>query len=293
MTESIRHKAQGTGHRSSVVKREALGVRRKLLLTSYALRLTTLVTGLFLLLAASCLLPALYASGISGQKILQKVDQVGLSKDKTAKITMILIDRRGKELKRTMESEQVGTEKSLMKFLSPADIKGTSFLSLKGGDKMYLYLPALKKVRRIAGHVKNTNFMGSDFTYDDLAGGQLSPKWEAKLLKQTTSHYVLELTPKKGTEVAYRKLIMTVEAKHFIPVKIEFYVEKKRGKEKTIELRKILTNSKISLVKKRWIPLQIEMENLKKKHKTIMKIDEVKFDTGLPARVFDKRYLSR
>lgn len=274
MTEDRRQRAQGTRHKIQVGRHWVLGLSL-----------------FFLLLAAYCPLPAV--SGVSPQKILQKADQVGLSKDKTAKITMILIDRKGKELKRTMESKQVGTEKSLMKFLSPADIKGTSFLSLKGGDEMYLYLPALKKVRRIASHVKNTNFMGSDFTYDDLAGGQLSPKWEAKLISQTTSHYVLELTPKKGTEVAYKKLIMTVEAKHFIPVKIEFYVEKKRGKEITLQLQKILTNSNIKLVKKHWIPLQIEMENLKKKHKTIMKIDEVKFDTGISPKVFDKRYLAR
>ncbi|NIM57731.1 MAG: outer membrane lipoprotein-sorting protein, partial [Candidatus Aminicenantes bacterium] len=80
---------------------------------------------------------------------------------------MVLIDKNGKEKDRDAVMLQKGSEKRMIKFLSPADQKGIAFLDLPN-DMMYLYLPAFKKVRRIAAHIKNQKFAGTDMTYDDL-----------------------------------------------------------------------------------------------------------------------------
>ena len=168
----------------------------------------------------------------------------------------------------------------MIKFLSPADVKGLAFLDLPD-DIMYLYLPAFKKTRRIASHVKNTNFAGTDFTYDDMASvnfaddyvpeslgsrkekgmtvitGEKGKEW----IEKEFDNYVLELTPKKGVKKDYSKLIMTVRKDNFYPVEIEFYA--KDGK-----LRKVARSRKLEKEEGYWVAKEVEMSDLKKEHKT-------------------------
>ena len=95
---------------------------------------------------------------LTATQILEKVDDViNAPKDQDIKIKLILIDKNGKESMREMSMLQKGSDKRLVKFLSPADQRGIAFLSLPN-DVMYLYLPAFKKTRRIASHIKNNKF---------------------------------------------------------------------------------------------------------------------------------------
>ena len=84
--------------------------------------------------------------------------------------------------KREMSMLQKGSEKRFVKFLSPTAQAGIAFLSLPD-DVMYIYLPALKKVRRIASHVKNTKFAGTDFTYEDMEAARYSDKYIPEFIK--------------------------------------------------------------------------------------------------------------
>ncbi len=173
----------------------------------------------------------------------------------------------------------------MAKFISPASQKGIAFLSLPD-DIMYLYLPACKKTRRIASHVKNTKFAGTDFTYEDMEAKRYSEKYIPELLKKDENHYILQLIPKKGVKTDYSKLIMWVRADNFYPTKIELY---DRGNN----LHKVMTKEKIEKVGKYWISKESEMEDLKTKRKTRMIIVDVKFDSKLSDEIFTERYLSR
>lgn len=223
---------------------------------------------------------------LTALQILEKVDDViNAPKDQDLKIKLILVDKNGKEKIREMSMLQKGSDKRMVKFLSPANQKGIAFLSLPN-DIMYLYLPAFKKVRRIASHVKNTKFAGTDFTYEDMEAIRYSEKYNPELMKKENDSYVLQLTPKKEVKTDYSKLIIWIRSDNFYPFKIKYY-------NKNRILYKIMLREKIEKVNGYWISKESEMEDLKTKHKTKMCIVNVKFDSGIPEKKFSKRYLNR
>jgi outer membrane lipoprotein-sorting protein len=226
------------------------------------------------------------AGELTADEVLKKSDDVANEpKDQDLKMKLILIDKKGKEKERVMTMLQKGSDKRMVKFLSPADQKGIGFLDLPD-DVMYLYLPAFKKIRRIASHVKNQKFAGTDFTYDDMGTINYSEDYDAKFIKKTEEHFILELTPEKGKEKDYGKLHFWVRKDNFYPEKIEYY-------DKDGKLWKVLERSKIEKVSGHWIAKEVQMSDLKDEHKTKMIIQEVKFDTGLKDKLFSERYLKR
>lgn len=218
--------------------------------------------------------------------ILSHVDSVmNGPKDRQMKMTMILIDKHGEKSIREGESYQKGDSYRLIRFTKPADQRGITFLSLPH-DVMYVYFPAFKKIRRIASHVKNSTFAGTDFTYDDLSTFKYSKDYNPTLLSETDSTYVLKLTPKPGVKKDYGYLKMWVDKKTYHILKIEFY-------DKSGNLWKILTFQNIRKIKNYWISGEMDMKDVKKQHTTLMKLKDIKLDTGIPNSFFSKRNLRR
>ncbi|MGD9211410.1 MAG: outer membrane lipoprotein-sorting protein, partial [Desulfobacteraceae bacterium] len=112
----------------------------------------------------------------SGKQIMTRVDERPDGDDRTSTITMTLINKSGRKRVRQVENyskDYDKDKKSIMVFKTPADVRGVAFLSWEYDipsreDDKWLYMPAMKKVRRISGSSKNEYFMGSDFTYDDM-----------------------------------------------------------------------------------------------------------------------------
>jgi len=224
--------------------------------------------------------------GLTAVKILQGVDDVtNAPKDQNMSIKITLIDKDNKEELRELVMMQKGYDKRLAKFISPASQKGIAFLSLPD-DVMYLYLPAFKKTRRIASHVKNTKFAGTDFTYEDMEAKMYSEKWIPELIKKDDILYTLQLTPKKDVKTDYSKMIMEVRTDNFYPVKIAHF-------DKGNTLVKVMIREQIEKENGYWISKNYQMEDLKGKHKTKMMIQDVKFDSGLTDETFTERYLTR
>ncbi len=237
-----------------------------------------------------------HSQEFSAQQILENVDKnLNAPNDQEITIKMILIDKTGNEKVREAKIWQKGSEKRMLKFFAPADIKGLAFLNLPD-DIMYLYLPAFKKIRKIASHVKNTDFAGTDFSYDDMSSINYADIYNVKLLegnstskksiKEQIDAYILELVPKKNVKKEYSKLIMLVRIDNYYPIKIEFF--SKDGKK-----AKVMENSKIEKEGKYWIAKEVIMHDLNKDHKTQLIITEVKFDQKLSDDLFTKRYLKR
>ncbi len=241
------------------------------------------------------LLTLVLALSISGQTIaqeltavdvLKKVDAVlNAAKDQDLKMKMVLIDKNGKEKDRDAVMLQKGSEKRMIKFLSPADQKGIAFLDLPN-DMMYLYLPAFKKVRRIAAHIKNQKFAGTDMTYDDLGTINYSEEYDPVFVERNEQHFILELTPKQGVKKDYSKLKIWVLRSNFYPEKMEFF-DKGGNLWKKAEWRKIEKNNNY------WVAREIEFHDVKDDHRTKIILLEVKFDTGLKDEFFTQRYLKR
>ena len=225
------------------------------------MRTYSVLTTLFTLLLTG----SLFAQ--DAQSIVAKADVVvNAPKDQTANMKMILIDKNGKEKVRETTFLQKGTEKRIMRFTAPADQKGIAFLSLPD-DVQYLYMPAFHKVRRIASHVKNTKFAGTDFTYDDLSSFEYAKDYNAKQLSEDETNWIMELIPKPDVNKDYGKLKMSIRKDNYYPEKIEYY-------DKGGNLWKVMTRRQIEKIGKYWFSKEMEIKDLKEEHSTKMILNE-------------------
>ncbi len=218
--------------------------------------------------------------------ILQKVDSV-LSAPSTMqyKLSVLLKTSDNKTETREMIIYQKGSEYRLVRFTAPPSKRGISFLSLPG-DIMYLYLPAFRKTRRIAGYVKHQNFAGTDFSYEDLEAKAYEKDWIPMLVSQDSASFVLALTPKKGVKKSYTKLILYIDKVTYYPFKAALYTKGNRPE-------KVLINREIKRHGKYIVASDMIMKNLKNGHSTEIKIHDIEFDKSFPKGLFTKRYLSR
>jgi outer membrane lipoprotein-sorting protein len=218
--------------------------------------------------------------------ILQKVDAcINGPSDQEMKMKLVLIDKNGKEQTREIMMMQKGSDKRIGKFVSPADQKGIGFLSLPD-NVFYIYLPAYKKTRRIASHIKNTKFAGTDFTYEDMEAKNYSLNWNSELINSDNNQYVLQLTPKNGQISEYGKIILSVKQDNFYPERTEYY-------DKSGKIAKRMTSEKLEKINGYWIAKISLMEDLKSGHKTKMILEDVKFNSGLADNKFTERYLAQ
>lgn len=239
------------------------------------IKLTVLVSVLTLLVGFN-------AVAQDGTEILKKLDQVMYSpKDMKGATKIILIDKNGKQSVRNATTIQKGTDKRLLRFTSPASQAGIATLSLPN-DVMYLYMPAFGKERRISSSVKSQKFAGTDFAYEDMEAKLFVNKYTAKVLKTEAKTIVVELTP-ISPKSSYSKIIATLDKTNYYPISMDFY-DKGKKKIKRAEY-------KFEKIGKYWNAKEITMIDLKKNHKTIMQLSNVKFDTGLKDDDFTVRKL--
>ena len=176
--------------------------------------------------------------------------------------------------------------KRIIKFIEPAGDRGIAFLSIDSNTS-FVYLPAYKKIRRLASHVRNQTFMGSDFSYEDMATTGYLVDYNGKLLGQDDKYYNIELTPKPGSKVSYSKLIVHISKGRFKYERLEYFDAK--GEKVKEEMRENWQKYN----DKYWNTTHIRMINLKDNHKTLLESEEIKYDTGFSDEIFTQRNMKR
>ena len=233
---------------------------------------------------------------ITGEEAIYKVYNRAEGNDQSGKLVMTLINKRGDT--RVREIAQFikaygNDEKKIMFFLSPSDVKNTSFMNWsydeKGkNDDQWIYLPALKKVKRISSDSKGDSFMGSDFTYDDL--GDRHPSSDThNLLKEEIidgEKYLVVESVTKDDDYIYSKTVTWIMPDKWIGYKKDFYDEDG-------DLLKTLTVKDYRQINGYWIITESEMHNVQKDHTTVMKLSDLKLDTGIPDSKFTERMMKR
>jgi len=222
-----------------------------------------------------------------------------IADDEYLKISMTLINKRGGERRRQLEqfikTDKDNNRSSLIKFLSPADIKGTGFLSIEYSDQdddQWLYLPAFKKTRRISSANESDFFVGTDFTFEDLNREDLedfsySYLPDAEIEGEACFKILaIPLSPEKILETGYSKRELCIHKENFVLVFANFY-------NKSNELQKTYHARNLKKIGEKWRAFYMEMNNLEKSHKTILKFDEIKLDQGVDEEIFTERYLIR
>jgi hypothetical protein len=232
----------------------------------------------------------------TADEIMDKVtnsDNLGFSTGE-AQVKLTIMNKRGQERIRTVHSRSIDVDDlrwTLVTFIEPADVAGTKLLSkeLKGeSDLQYLYLPALKEKRRIAGSDKGESFMGTDFTYNDLEQRSMEEAKHTRLPDEKQSGidcYIIESIP-TGDDIEYGKLRVWVDKKDFIPLKVYFY-DRKGNHLKTLVAQVVEPiGGKATITR-------LLMKNLKKGSKTIMELKSLDRSKKFPKALFDENVLDK
>ncbi|WP_304545889.1 outer membrane lipoprotein-sorting protein [Sulfurimonas microaerophilic] len=214
-------------------------------------------------------------------------------KDSSSEMTMTLINASAQKRERKMKMivlENDSGDKSLMTFLSPADVKGTKFLNyehVNKDDDQWLYLPALKRVKRIASKSKSGSFMGSEFSYEDLSSFSIDKfifKGDAKLVTLNGKKmYEVQRKPKSKYS-GYTKQVSWVDPKTFLIKKVDYYDRKH-------ELLKTALFENYKKISGVWRVGKMTMINHQNDKKTLLVWKNEKIKTGLKPKDFHKRVL--
>jgi outer membrane lipoprotein-sorting protein len=247
------------------------------------------------------------SAGITGDEIIDKVDSNMTYLTGRFESEMVIHVRDQIRTKK-MISYAEGREKSFAEFIFPARDKGVKFLKIE--DNMWMYLPSVDKIIKIAGHMLRQSMMGSDFSYEDaLESTKLLEKYDVKLVTEETTYikfrrgteevtkgrpcYVLDLTA-KVKEVTYWRRKVWVDREIFVPVREELFA--KSGKKlKVMEMGDVQQfKPKRRGEPIRYYPTYISMRNLLRKDSlTEMIITKADFDIEIPKGTFTQRNLRK
>jgi len=250
------------------------------------------------------LLIGLLGTSLWSVTALEIVESVNARDDGTAvsrNLKMELTDKRGKT--RTQETlsyrKYYGEDKkSVIFYQKPKRLKGTGFLTYdyaQKDDEQWLYLPALRKVRRVSASDRGDWFLGTDFSYEDIKKETKISKddYDFKLLgeEELDGHtvYKMESTAKTADiakELGYSKLVSWVDKEIFINRKVEFYDP--RG-----ELLKTLQNHEITKVDGIWTIHHMEMTNQQNGHLSHFYFSNVKYGDAIADRLFTQQALKK
>ncbi len=213
--------------------------------------------------------------------------------------SMILENDKGQQRVRNMTAysklRPSGSEVSLVvKFNLPADVQGTTFLQMQNVDEdddMWIYLPALKKTRRLVSANKRDSFVGSDFSYGDVL--TLRPMFFRHVLLGSEmvdayDCFVVESSPRDQSKVddfGYAKKVTWLRKDNYLEVRVEYFNDRnERIKTQTASDHKLLQTEP-----PRWIAMKREMVNHESGHKTIVLITKTDTEKALGDQLFTVR----
>lgn len=209
-----------------------------------------------------------------------------------AKVSMKLINSQGSSREREMTmlrlNQPAGEQRYYIYFHAPADVKGTSFLVWKylgKEDDRWIYVPAVKLVRRIAADDKRSSFVGSDFTYEDVSGREVGDETHQLLRSEDFAGrpaYVLESRPKASMDYARR--VSWIDRERWLPLKEEYFDSKNQP-------IRTFSADKIEQIGKFWTITARSMKNQQTGHRTQVTYNDVSYDQAFDASIFTERYL--
>ena len=202
---------------------------------------------------------------------------------KNGSTTERLIDQYSKD-------DAAGLSRIVLEFRQPAGVAGTRFLTMdteKGGSNQWIFLPSLGKTRRIAASEGSGSFMGTDFSYDDIASADREADLDThSILREENLNgklcYVIESKP-KDSSYQYSKMIQWIDKGSKVTHKIELY-DKKGTHVKTLEIVELKD------VQGRLSPMKTRMTTLGAGSTTI-NVEILKYDDNIPESVFSTNYL--
>lgn len=238
----------------------------------------------------------------SAEWVAARIDARDTGRDSRLAMTMRLVDRQGRARERTLVITTLAAagargDRVLVRFLGPADIRGTGFLvweHAQKDDERFLYLPALGRVRRIAGAEAQESFVGSDLSYEDIGGRKLTD-YTYKMVDpaatwtdaQGTAHPAWRIeSMSKDAGARYPRTQSLVRKDAFVIVEAQVF--NRRG-----EREKQYTVSRLERPGGIWTVMEATMANEATRTRTTLAVTDARYNTGLAEDAFSRRELEQ
>ncbi len=221
-----------------------------------------------------------------GAAILKIADERAAKYPDQTYVASMEIFKSGK-LRQTMvfSMSMKGLEKQFISFTAPGDVAGMKIL-MEDRDTIYVYSPEFKKVRRVAAHMQNQGFLGSEFTPEDMVMAKLSTGFDAELIGKTGDETMLVLKPKTGFSSSFSKLEIFIDSKVGGISRIHYFDG--AGAHVRTQFREGWTPFDGAQ-----IPTKIRMANLKTGDETVINLSEIDVKTPVPDELFSRQQLMR
>jgi hypothetical protein len=257
---------------------------------------TALVVGLLLGAAPAAAQP-------SAAEIMERNFNVTKVVDSVSEATFTLISKTGQERVRKTAAvtklQANGVDNmQLIRFLSPPDVRGTAILLIEHSDRdddIWVYLPALKKVRRLVSSNKRDSFAGTDFSYGDVIGHKVG-EWEHRLVGEEPvdgqACYVVESVPRMEAvkvSAGYARRRSWIRKDNFVMAKGEYW-------DQAGQPLKTIRAGSVQLVdpgRQKWQAMRLEALNSQTGHRTVIQYDTFKANQQVRDDFFTTRYLER
>ena len=249
------------------------------------------------------IVPATYAAEVNLAEIVQKSLAVNKVLDSTSDATFTLISKTGQErVRKTFGVSKLQTNGEdnmrMTRFMAPADVKGTVSLLIEhsaADDDIWIYLPALKKVRRLVSSNKKDSFVGTDFSYGDVIGHKTA-EWSYKLLREESEAgmpcYVVEATPKSDAvrdSSGYAKRVIWIRKDNFFAIRGELWDEAVQP-VKTFRMTEL---QEVDPARRKWQAMRLEAKNLQTGHQTVIHFENFKVNQKVRDEFFTTRYMEK
>jgi hypothetical protein len=263
------------------------------------MKINAILTGISIILGST---PIVFA--MTADEIMKKVDDRDTGETQISTATMTLIDKKDRKRVRKLKlfsKEFSNVDKSISFFVSPTDVKDTSFLSYDWKDETkeddsWLYLPAMQRVNRTAAGDKSNSWMGSDFTFSDVEGTELA-EYTYKIVSESDpvdGHdcWKIEATPISKAiikKTGYLKTVNWIRKDSFLLVRGIFYV--KKGKK-----LKYYSAKNIEKIDGIWTAGIIQMvttKNKKVQHSSVFSLENVSYNKDVEDQMFEVETMQR
>jgi uncharacterized protein len=221
--------------------------------------------------------------------------------DRHQKMKLTIVDKRGGERVRELDlfdrREPGDEQKTILFFLTPAEVKGTGFLSFthKGrAADQWLYLPELQRVRQITARTRNESFVGTDLSYHDLDLIQEMTSWTESDARSSlrgdesidgTSCHAIDLAPQRE-DIGYKKVVLWLGREDLVPRQIDLF-------EDGSDPKKRIHQSEVRAVGAIPVAHRVEVATPAAGSHTVVEITDVQFNQKLDPDLFTQRYLER
>jgi len=227
-----------------------------------------------------------FADNLTVQQILNKMETAGDYKTSQGDAVMKIINSKKEVTTMGLVSftKKGEKDKTLMRFTSPARLKGTAILMV--GDDIWYYNVRTNRVRLLSRSAKKGSMMGSSFSYEDLELSY-SKDFGGEISKEDNRHYTLKLFP-KNKELTYKYLVVKTRKSDFLVESAEYY------NQDNLKYKE-LASKKFEMIKNRVMAMVVEMKDLEENKLTIIESDEktIQYDIPLDDKLFSERNLRK